>query len=102
MKAKDLILVALICANVSLASAALVLYVADAEPAAQATMSNRAGDYIMVTGPVSESREALLIVDIVAKRANLYVPKPGVTVKGVEFELKSTRNLAADFGARPR
>jgi len=98
MKANDLILIALICVNVSLASAALVLYVADAEPTAQATMSNRAGDYIMVTGPVTDAREAVLIVDVVARRANLYVPKAGATVKGVEFELKSSRNLATDFG----
>jgi len=97
MTTKDIILIALVCVNVSLASTALVLYVADAEPVAQAAMSNRAGDYIMVTGPVTTGREALLIVDVVAKRANLYVPAAGATAKGVEFELKSSRNLAADF-----
>ncbi|MEA3368396.1 MAG: hypothetical protein U9R68_09820 [Planctomycetota bacterium] len=102
MHAKDIILIALICVNVSLASTAVVLYVGDAEPVAQAATSNRAGDYIMVTGPISTGREALLIVDVVAQRANLYVPAAGATAKGVEFELKSSRNLAADFKSAGR
>jgi len=99
MTTKDIILVALVCVNVSLACTALVLYAADAEPVAQAATSNRAGDYIMVTGPVSQGREAVLIVDVVAQRANLYVPAAGATAKGVEFELKSSRSLATDFKA---
>jgi len=97
MNAKDLILVALICVNVTLASVALVLYVGDAEPAAVAATSNRAGDYIMVTGPISDTREAVLIIDVVAQRANLYVPKAGTTAAGTPFELKASRNLATDF-----
>lgn len=102
MQTKDILLIALVCVNVSLVSTALTLYVADAEPVAQAAMTNRAGDYIMVTGPVAQGREAVLIVDIVAQRANLYVPAAGATAQGVEFELKSTRNLAADFKSAGR
>jgi len=102
MHAKDIILIALICVNVSLASTALVVYVGDAEPVARAATSMRFGDYIMVTGPVSNGREALLIVDVVAQRANLYVPAAGATGAGQEFELKSSRNLAADFKSAGR
>jgi len=99
MKTKDLILVALVCANVTLAAMALALYVGKAEPSAVAAVSSRAGDYIMVTGSVSSSREAVLVIDVVAKRANLYVPKPGVGAAGHTWELTSTRDLARDFGA---
>ncbi len=97
MQAKDIILIALVCVNVSLAATALVLYAADAEPTATAANSMRYGDYLMVTGPVAQGREAILIVDVVAQRANLYVPAAGATAQGVEFQLKSTRNLAVDF-----
>jgi len=100
MNAKDLILIALICVNVTLASVGMVLYVGNAEPAAQAATSNRSGDYIMVTGPIAGGREAVLIVDVVAQRANLYVPKAGATAAGQAFELKSSRNLATDFSRR--
>ena len=99
MKAKDLILIALVCANVTLASVALALYVGKAEPAAIAATSTRAGDYVLVTGPISTAREALLVVDVVAKRANLYVPEAGTTASGTEFKLRSSRNLATDFSA---
>jgi hypothetical protein len=101
MKAKDLLLVALVCANVTLASVALAIYVGKAEPSAVAATTSRAGDYIMVTGALSTSRDALLIIDVVAKRANLYVPKAGVTVPGQpgvgSWEWTSSRNLASDF-----
>jgi hypothetical protein len=98
MKTKDLILIALVCANVTLAAVALVLYVGRSEPAAVAATDMRAGDYLMVTGAVSSSREGLLVIDVVAKQANLYVPKPGVGVAGHTWERTSTRNLALDFG----
>jgi hypothetical protein len=98
MKTKDLILIALVCANVTLAAVALVVYVGKAEPAAVAATDMRSGDYLMVTGSVSSSREGLLVIDVVAKRANLYVPKPGVTTAGQTWELTGTRNLATDFG----
>jgi hypothetical protein len=104
MKLKDLILIALVCANVSLATLALVVYAGKSEPSAVAATECRAGDYIMVSGPITSSREALLVIDVVAKRANLYVPKPGVGVAGNQWDLASSRNLAADFGtaaARP-
>jgi hypothetical protein len=103
MKAKDLILIALICANVSLASVALVLSVAKSEPAAVAATSSRSGDYVMVSGPVSSTREGLLVIDVVAKRANLYLPKAGVGVSaGSAWERTSSRSLATDFAAGPR
>jgi len=98
MKTIDLLLIALVCVNVSLGTVALALWAADAEPTAQAATSMRYGDYIMVTAPISTSREALLIIDVVAKRANLYVPSAGTGAGGHTFELKSTRNLAVDFG----
>jgi hypothetical protein len=102
MKTKDLILVALVCANVTLAAMALALYVGKAEPSAVAGVATRSGDYVMVTGNVANSREALLVIDVVAKRANLYTPKAGVGAGGQAWELTSTRNLAADFGATPK
>jgi len=98
MKTSDLILIALICANICLGTMAFALYVGDSEPAAAAANAMRYGDYLMVTGPISDSREAILIIDVVARRANLYVPKAGTTTGGQEFELKDSRNLAADFG----
>ncbi len=97
MQTKDIILIALVCVNVSLGSTALALYVGDAEPAAHAATTMRYGDYVMVTGPITTGREALLIIDVVAQRANLYVPTAARTAGGHTFELKSSRNLAADF-----
>ncbi|HUU93538.1 MAG TPA: hypothetical protein VM238_20290 [Phycisphaerae bacterium] len=102
MKAKDLILIALLCVNVTLASVALALYVGRSEPAAVASTSTRAGDYIMVTGALDNNREGLLIIDIVAKRANLYIPEAGAGAAGQQFKLASTRNLATDFSGVPR
>ena len=99
MKTKDLILVALVCVNATLGALALGLYVGKAEPTALAAAESRAGDYVMASGPISSSREALLIVDTVAKRANLYAPKVGTTPAGAGWELLDSRNLAADFGA---
>ncbi len=100
MKAKDLLLVALICANVTLAAVGGALLVARSEPAAIAASEDRAGDYILITGSVSSSREALLVIDTVAQRANLYVPKAAGGVGGTQWELTDTRSLAADFGIR--
>jgi hypothetical protein len=97
MKTTDIILIALVCVNVSLASTALALYVADAEPSATAATSMRYGDYVMVTGPIATGREAVLVIDVVAQRANLYVPAAGATARGVQFELRSSRSLATDF-----
>jgi len=97
MKTKDILLIALICVNVSLASTALALFVADAEPVVRASTTNRFGDYVIATGPVANGREAVLIIDVVAQRANLYVPAAGARGQGVPFELKSSRNLAIDF-----
>jgi hypothetical protein len=103
MKAKDLILIGLICANVALATSALTLYLGRAEPNAVAAASSRAGDYVMVSGPISSSREAIMVIDVVAKRANLYVPKPGAGgAAGTLWEVTSTRNLAVDFSGAPK
>lgn len=97
MKAKDLILVALVCANVTLASVAAAVYLGQSEPAAMAGTSMRYGDYLLVTGSVTTSREALLVIDVLAKRANLYVPDAGAGKEGPEFKLTCSRNLATDF-----
>ena len=103
MKTKDLILIALVCVNATLAALALGLYLGKAEPSALAAAESRAGDYAMASGPISSSREAILIVDTVAKRANLYAPKAGTTAAGTSWELQDSRNLAVDFagGAAP-
>jgi hypothetical protein len=53
----------------------------------------------MVTGAISTSRDALLVIDVVAKRANLYTPKAGTTAAGSGWELVDSRNLAADIPA---
>jgi hypothetical protein len=97
MKTKDLILIALVCANITLAAVAVTVYVGKAEPSAVAANSSRAGDYVMVSGPVSTAREAILVIDVVAKRANLYVPKAAAAGAIGVWELASTRNLAQDF-----
>jgi len=98
MKTKDLILIALMCVNATLAALALGFYLGKAEPSAFAATGSRAGDYVMASGNISTSREAVLIVDTVAKRANLYVPKVATTAAGAGWELQDSRNLAADFG----
>jgi hypothetical protein len=101
MKTKDLILIALVCANVTLAAVALALYVGKAEPSAVAATESRSGDYIMVTGPVSSTREGVLVIDVIAKRANLYMPKSAAGVSaGSQWERTSSRNLASDFAAK--
>ena len=97
MKTKDLLLVTLVCVNVALAALAVGLYVGGAENAALAGDASRAGDYVMVSGPISGSREAVLIIDCIAKRANLYVAKAGTTAAGTEWEPVDSHNLAADF-----
>lgn len=96
MKAKDLILIALVCANVTLASVALATYLGRAEPSAMAVATDRFGDFVMCCGPVSASRDAVLVVDVVARRANLYVPKAGAA-GATKFEIKDSRDLARDF-----
>jgi hypothetical protein len=103
MKTKDLILIALVCANITLAAVALAIHVGKAESAAIAATASRSGDYVMVSGPVSASREGILVIDVVAKRANLYMPKAaaGVSGGGV-WDLVSTRNLAQDFAGGPK
>ena len=100
MKAKDLILIALICVNITLASVALVLWVGKSEPAAVAATSSRAGDYLMVSGLTQTGREALLVIDVVAKRACLYASR-GYGVTGPQWDLMSSRSLATDFAASP-
>jgi len=99
MKAKDLILVALVCVNATLATIAGAQWLSRAEPAAFARSEMRAGDYILTSGAISATRDALLIIDVPAKRANLYVPKAGAA-GGTAWEMTSTRNLAADFAVR--
>jgi len=102
MHAKDFMLISLICVNVTLASVALALYVGQSEPAAMANTSTRAGDYVMVTGPISTTREALLVIDVVAKRANVYVPEAGAKAGGTQFKLADSRYLPPDFGSGAR
>jgi recombinational DNA repair protein RecR len=98
MKAKDLILIALLCANVTLAAVALSLYVSKSESAAVAACTTRAGDYVIASGPISTGKEAMLVIDVVAKQANLYCTKAaaGAPVGGA-WELTDQRSLAADF-----
>ena len=63
MKAKDLILIALICANVALGTVALTLYAAKAESQAVAGMTtSRAGDYVIATASLSRSRDTVLVI----------------------------------------
>ena len=98
MKTKDLILIALVCANMTLAAVAVVIHVGKAESAAVAATASRSGDYVMVSGPVSSSREGILVIDVVARRANLYMPKAVAGASaGIGWELMSSRNLAQDF-----
>jgi hypothetical protein len=98
MKVKDLLLIALVCANMTLAAVGLTMYVAKSEPAAQATATNRAGDYVMLSGPVTNSRESLMVIDVVAKRANLYMPRAAVgPAGGTLWDLTDSRSLASDF-----
>ena len=98
MKTRDLILIALVCANITLGAVALVVHVGKAESAAVAATSSRSGDYVMVTGTLSLAREGVLVIDVVAKRANLYMPKATGTVNAANpWELACTRNLVQDF-----
>jgi len=101
MKVKDLILIALVCANMTLAAVGLTLYLAKAEPAAAAATTSRAGDYVMVSGPITNSREALMVIDVVTRHVNLYVPRAGMGVAGTQWDLTSSRSLATDIPAGP-
>ena len=101
MKTKDLILIALVCANIVLSALAAGLYLGRAESAAWAASQCRAGDYVMVTGSISTSREGVLLIDTVAKRANFYAPKAGTTATGATWELLDSHNLATDFSGGP-
>ena len=83
--------------NATLATLALGFYLGGAESSALAATGSRAGDYVMASGSISTSREAILVVDTVAKRANLYAPKIGTTSAGSRWELLDSRNLAKDF-----
>jgi hypothetical protein len=100
MKFKELLLVALVCANVTLAAVALTLYAAKSEPTAMAATGSRSGDYVMVSGPISTGREGVLVIDVVAKKANLYVPKAAAGAAGGAWALSAQRNLATDFAAK--
>lgn len=100
MKLKDLVLIALICANVTLAAVAGALLASRAQPEAHAAVQSRAGDYIMVTGSVTGSREALLVIDQIAKRANVYMPQAGAGAGGTKWQLVTTRSLENDFAGR--
>lgn len=103
MKTKDLLLIALVCANITLGAVALVIHVGKAESAAVAATSSRSGDYVMVSGPISGTREGVLVIDVVAKRANFYVPKSAAGVApGGAWDLTSSRNLAQDFAGGAR
>jgi hypothetical protein len=99
MKTKDLILIALVCANITLGAVALVVHVGKAESAAVAATTSRSGDYVIVTGSVSQKPEGVLVIDVVAKRANLYMPMPKTAgaATTATWDLVSTRNLAQDF-----
>lgn len=95
MKTKDLILIALVCANITLAALAVAIHVGKADSAAIAATSSRAGDYVMVSGPIAGGYEGLLVIDVVAKQANFYVPKAGSG-----WEKTSYRNLTQDFSRK--
>jgi hypothetical protein len=98
MKTKDMILVALLVANLALGAVALGAYASKAESSAVASSTtSRAGDYVMVTGTLTGSRDTVLVIDVVAKRANLYASSAGAGPGGNTWELASSRNLAADF-----
>ena len=100
MRLKDLILIGLVCANITLAAVAVTIHVGRAESAAIAANSSRAGDYVMVSGPVTAGHEGVLVIDVVAKRANLYLAKAaagGATAS--VWEMVSSRNLTQDFAA---
>lgn len=102
MRAKDLILIALVCVNATLAALAVGMWMGKAEPAAYAASSeSRVGDYVMVAGPVTSSRDALLIIDIPAKRVNLYMAKAAVSGTGGRWDLTDSRVLPNDFGLAP-
>ena len=97
MKTKDIVVVALVCANMVLAALAAGLYLGQAETAAIAQSNSRGGDYLMASGPVSGARDGLFVIDTVSAQANLYVPKAGAGAAGARWELVDVRNLATDF-----
>jgi hypothetical protein len=101
MKLKDLILIGLVCVNVVLAALAVGFYAGKVEPTAYATSESRAGDYIMVTGPIARDRDALLVIDVVAQRANLYIPKAAVGPSTAgRWDKADSRSLKDDFGLK--
>lgn len=60
-----------------------LLMLANAKPAYGIGMSDRAGDYIMVTMQISNSMEGVAILDAAAKRMNVYALEPNTKKIGI-------------------
>lgn len=71
MKDTKNITIALLCVSAVILSTVLVLLHVSATPA-QADTGLRGGDYIMVTGSVSKSEDAIYIFDIAKQKLNVY------------------------------
>ncbi|MDP6380263.1 MAG: hypothetical protein QF662_02860 [Phycisphaerae bacterium] len=101
MKAQDFILVALICASATLAGLLIATQVGTlTPPKAHAQTTDRSGDYIITTGLINVNTEGVLIIDTVSQRAIFYLYDQ--TARKFVPMRKAARDLAKDFGPRPR
>ena len=87
MKVKDIVLAGLITLNLALLIlVAAVTFFGHETPVVAGAVTDNAGYFRACTARVSESREALVIIDTVSNRLNFYVNQPGQP----EFKLLGT------------
>ena len=92
---KQIIIVALVCLNVSLL-VALVFGIGT--PAAEAQVIGGGTNYIMITGDIRQDYDAIYIVDLGKRQlAGLKFDKKG-GLKGGHLVMSGIRNLPRDFG----
>lgn len=60
-----------------------LLMVANTRPAYGIGMSDRSGDYIMVTMQISNSMEGIAVIDAAARRMNIYALEPNTKKIGI-------------------
>jgi len=87
---KQVMIVALVCVNIALV---LALVFGLNEPAAQAQIKGNA-DYMVVTGKVNDTVDAVYILDIANLKLVAFQPDPG---HGMKLEVYKGRNVKGDF-----
>ncbi len=77
MKVKDIVLAGLITINLALLVLVAAVTFFGHETPATASTTGDAGYFRACTAKISETREALVIIDTVTNRMNFYINEPG-------------------------